>query len=514
MFTINFSKLIKTGSLAVASMLVISGCQTIGPDFVKPEVPVADSWLEAENETVDTSSATYQDWWSVFEDPVLTRLIDTAYQQNLGLQVAGLRIMEARAQLGIAGGLKYPQAQSVGGGYAYSHSSINVPPFSNLPADVRSRVDRNNSVWNASFDATWETDFWGKFSRGVEAADANLAANMFNYDALLVTLAGDVAALYTTIRTLEERIDFTLANVKLQRKALDLANKRFELGATSELDVQQARGLLYNTQAVIPVFRLSLERTRNTMSFLLGMPPSNLDTLLGDSRKIPTAPKTIAIGVPADLLRRRPDVRAAEMAAAAQSAAIGINKADLYPSFVLAGSLGLAGSNFSDMFDSGGTTGFITPFFKWNIFNYGRIKNNVRVQDARFEQAATSYQNTALAAAKEVQDGLHGFLRTQEQVVYLQKAVTASEQAVDLALVQYRQGASDYTRVLNTQTALLAQQDALTAARGQVVSSLIATYKALGGGWQLREGHTFVKPNMINSMEERTDWGELLTDPE
>jgi NodT family efflux transporter outer membrane factor (OMF) lipoprotein len=337
---------------------------------------------------------------------------------------------------------------------------------------------------------------------------------MFNYDALLVTLAGDVAALYTTIRTLEERIDFTLANEKLQQKALDLADKRFELGATSELDVQQARGLLYNTQAAIPVFRLSLERTRNTMSFLLGMPPSNLDILLGDSRKIPAAPKSIAIGVPADLLRRRPDVRAAEMAAAAQSAAIGINKADLYPSFVLAGSLGLAGANFTDMFDSGGTSGFITPFFKWNVLNYGRIKNNVRVQDARFEQAVISYQNTALAAAKEVQDGLHGFLRTQEQVDFLQKAVTASEHAVNLALVQYRQGASDYTRVLNTQTALLAQQDALTAARGQVVSSLIATYKALGGGWQLREGQTFVKPNMISTMEKRTDWGELLTEPE
>ena len=244
------------------------------------------------------------------------------------------------------------------------------------------------------------------------------------------------------------------------------------------------------------------------------MPPSNLETMLGTSRKIPTAPSSVAVGIPADLLRRRPDVRAAEMAAAARSANIGISQADLYPSFVLAGSLGLAGGSFSDLFDGGATTGFITPFFRWNILNYGRIKNNVRVQDARFEQAVTTYQNTALAAAKEVQDGLQGFLRSQEAVGYLDKAVKASARATELALVQYRQGAADYTRVLNTQTALLLQQDQLTVARGQVVSNLVATYKALGGGWQLREGNNFVSPDLINSMEIRTDWGDLLMTPE
>jgi outer membrane protein TolC len=244
------------------------------------------------------------------------------------------------------------------------------------------------------------------------------------------------------------------------------------------------------------------------------MPPSDLQHLLGAGGKIPDVPGSAAVGIPADLLRRRPDVRAAEMAAAAQSAAIGISQADLYPSFALAGSVGVAGSSFSDLFDSGATTGFFTPFFRWNIFNYGRIKNNVRVQDARFEQAVTAYQNVALAAAKEVQDGLQGFLRTQEQVAHLQKAVSATSRATDLALVQYREGATDYTRVLNTQTSLLQQQDALTSARGQVVSNLVATYKALGGGWQLREGDNFVRPDTINIMEQRTDWGELLAEPQ
>jgi NodT family efflux transporter outer membrane factor (OMF) lipoprotein len=507
------SRLNRTAALALAVIFLIAGCTTVGPDFEKPEAPVADNWLNAGDERVDTATSAYQDWWEVFDDPALSGLIDTAYKQNLSLQVAGLRVMEARAQLGIATGLKYPQSQSLDGTYTYARQSINAPPLSNLPDDILQQVDRTTGAWGTSFDATWEADVWGKFSRGVEAADANLAASMLNYDAVLVTLTGDVAVLYTNIRTLEERLAYAHNNVNLQKHALDLANKRFELGATSELDVQQAAGLLHNTQALIPALELALERTRNTLSFLLGMPPSDLQHLLGTDGKIPDAPATAAVGIPADLLRRRPDVRAAEMAAAAQSAVIGVSQADLYPHFGLAGGVGLTSSDLSGLFDSGATTGFIAPFFRWDIFNYGRIKNNVRVQDARFEQAVTAYQSVALAAAKEVQDGLQGFLRTQEQVKYLESAVQATSRATELALIQYREGATDYTRVLNTQTSLLLQQDALTSARGRVVSNLVATYKALGGGWQLRADDNFVRPETIDTMEQRTDWGELLAAP-
>ena len=507
-------RLNSTAALALAALFLMAGCKTVGPDFEKPEAPVADNWLNAEDERVDTSTSAYQDWWEVFNDRELSKLIDTAYQQNLSLQLAGLRVMEARAQLGIATGLKYPQSQSLNGHYSYARASTNAPPLSNLPDEIVQQVDRTTGTWGAGFDATWEADVWGKFRRGVEAADANLAASMLNYDAVLVTLTGDVAALYTNIRTLEERLAYARNNVSLQQHALELANSRFEEGATSELDVQQAGGLLYNTQATIPVLELSLERTRNTLSFLLGMPPSDLQHLLGTNGKIPAAPETATVGIPADLLRRRPDVKAAEMAAAARSAVIGVSQAELYPHFGLAGGIGVSGASFSDMFDSGATTGFIAPFFRWNILNYGRIKNRVRVQDARFEQAVTSYQNIALAAAREVQDGLQGFLRTQEQVKYLESAVQATSRATELALIQYREGATDYTRVLNTQTSLLLQQDALTAARGQVVSSLVATYKALGGGWQLRVDDNFVRPDTIDTMEQRTDWGELLTAPE
>jgi len=497
----------------LGSILVLSGCATVGPDFEKPEAPVAEGWLESDDARVDTSTAANRDWWNVFQDPVLSKLIETAYHQNLNLQIAGLRIMEARAQLGFATGLQYPQSQNVNAGYTRSKSSRNAPPLANLPDDIREAASQGVNFWNASFDAAWEADVWGKFRRGVEAADASLAAQTLNYDAVLVMLSGDVAAAYTTIRTYEERLAYARTNVGLQQESLDLAESRFQLGATSELDVEQAKALLHNTEALIPILELGLGRTKNILCLLLGMPPGNLEEMLGSGGSIPDAPKTVAVGIPAELILRRPDVRAAEMAAAAQSASIGISQADLYPHFGLAGSIGLAGDTLSNQFSSGSGMGYFTPFLKWDIFNYGRLRNNVRIQDARFEQLVVAYQNTALAAAREVQDGLQGFLRTQEQVDFLVKAVGASDRAAQLALVQYQQGAADYTRVLNTQTALLQQQDALTAARGQVVSSLVATYKALGGGWQIREGHDFITSATATSMAERTNWGRMLAAP-
>jgi outer membrane protein TolC len=219
-----------------------------------------------------------------------------------------------------------------------------------------------------------------------------------------------------------------------------------------------------------------------------------------------------AVGIPADLIRRRPDVRAAEMAAAAQSAAIGVSRAELYPQFVLAGSIGLAGESFSDQFESGSSNGFVAPLINWNIFNYGRIKNNVRVQDARFQQLLVIYQNVILNAAREVEDGLVGFLRAQEEVGYLELAVAASLRSVELSLLQYDAGLIDYQRVLDSQSSLLRQQDTLADGQGRIVSSFVSTYRALGGGWELRQGNTYVNAQTMETMRNRTDWGELLED--
>jgi NodT family efflux transporter outer membrane factor (OMF) lipoprotein len=491
--------------------MLLTACTTLGPDFVKPTAPVEEKWIEPETPQIKTEPGDHSAWWKVLKDPVLDKLIEMASEQNLSLQIAGLRILESRALLGIAVGLQYPQVQQLNGGYTYLKSSKNVPPLSSLPDDVNDRVDRSSDVYQFGFDAAWELDFWGKFRRSVEAADASLAASIAGYDNLLVILTGEVAAAYVVIRTLEQRLKFARGNVGIQQRSLKIAEVRFKGGATSELDVQQARSLLRNTQALIPVLEISIRQAKHGLSVLLGIPPSDLPELLEGPSVIPKAPTEVAVGIPADLLRRRPDIRLAEFQAATQGALIGVAKADLYPHFALGGSIGFSADSGSDLFDSDSVTGFFTPFaFRWDIFNYGRIKNKVRVQDARFEQQLVSYQNKVLQAAKEVEDALVGFVRSQRQAQFLVDGVNAAQRASDLALLQYKEGLIDYTPVLNTQQVLVSQQDSLATSRGDIVRYLIALYKALGGGWQIRIGKDIIPEQTAETMRNRTDWGELL----
>ncbi len=243
----------------------------------------------------------------------------------------------------------------------------------------------------------------------------------------------------------------------------------------------------------------------------MGIPPNDFSTLIKGPAPIPGAPSEIAVGIPADLLRRRPDIRLAEFQAAAQGALIGVAQADLYPHFAIGGSIGFAAGNGNGLFGGDSLVGFFTPFsFRWDIFNYGRIKNNVRVQDARFEQLLVTYQNKVLEAAREVEDGLVGFIRSQQQEKFLADAAQAADRATQLSLLQYREGLTDYTRVLNTQQLLVAQQDSLASSRGDIVRYLIAVYKSLGGGWQSRVGKDIVPEKTIEAMGKRTDWGNLL----
>ena len=290
--------------LAVTAWLLIAGCAAVGPDFEKPEIEVASEWLEAEDADVISNRVEYQDWWQVFNDPVLNELIATAYDENLNLQVAGLRILEARAKLGYSTSLRYPQSQTVQANATKSRSSENAPPFSNLPPIVGDNIDPTVNFWQTSFSVAWEADVWGKFRRGVEAADANLAASMLDYDSVLVTLTGDVALLYTQIRTLEQRLTYTQGNVQVQKRALDLAETRFEFGATSELDVAQAKSQLNGTEAIIPLLELNIRQSRNALSLLLGMGPGEVDRILGGPGTLPGAPKQAAVGIPAELIRR------------------------------------------------------------------------------------------------------------------------------------------------------------------------------------------------------------------
>lgn len=469
-------------------LVLITGC-AVGPDYVRPEIETADTWSESIDSKLSADPVEYGSWWTVFEDPVLEQLVQIASKDNLPVQISAARILEARAYLGISRGLRFPQQQQLAGTAARVRLSENAPNAA--------IADQAFSSYAVGFDVAWELDVWGRLGRGVEAADADYGRALAGYNDTLVTVTAETARAYILLRTFEARLMLARENVAIQNETLRIADVRFENGAVTELDVTQARALLHDTEALIPSLETGVRQTKHAISTLLGQPPSQLGELLGQKQSIPSVPAEIAIGVPIDLLRRRPDIRMAEFQAAAQSARIGIAKSDLYPRFSLFGSIGFATSSdggmlsndadAGDLFSSDSITYKVGPTFSWPIFNYGRLRNNIAVQDARFQQAALNYQNTVLEAAREVEDALAAYLRSQTRVGYLTDSVGDARRSVELALVQYRQGSTNYQRVLDTQRFLVRQEDQLAGTKGDVALNLIATYKALGGGWETEQ---------------------------
>ena len=492
----------------------LAGCSQ-APTYVRPAVPVNDDWIVrdarvAAQAPIDTT------WWRAFQDTTLDSLIEMAYRQNLPLRIAGLRILEARAQLGIAVGRQWPQIQAAVG------SATGVGVSEHAPNAFG--IDHNYWDYQVGFDAVWELDFWKKYGNDVKAEAATYWATIANYDQALVSLSAEVARTYAVVRTFEVLIQQARDNVSLQEEGLRIAQARFRNGATSELDVAQATTLLESTRASIPTLESGLTQSENALSTLLGQAPGTVQAVLDSGRKgIPAAPPSLAVSVPAELLRRRPDVRSAELQAMAQSSRIGVAKADLYPRFTLFGSIGTetssgggirsGNSTFSNLFGAGSLFYSFGPRIFWPIFNYGRIKNNIRVQDARLEQLLVNYQDVVLRAAQEVEDGLTGYTKSQESVVYAQNAVQGAQRSVDIAFVQYREGAVDFQRVLDAQRSLLTEQNSLARTNSSVATNLIAIYKALGGGWELRQGMPFVPDSTRIEMERRTNWGDMIQEP-
>jgi NodT family efflux transporter outer membrane factor (OMF) lipoprotein len=485
--------------------LTLNGC-LVGPKYKKPVLKVNDTW-SVNSPQISAQQPTDSAWWKSFNDPTLEKLIQLAYNQNLPLQVAGLRIMEARAVLGISVGNQYPQGQisaSVNR-VGLSTNTVNKPP-----TFTRDYWDQ----W-LGFDAAWEADFWGKYRKAVKEQKAVYASSIDDYQNALVSLCAEVARTYVAIRTSEELIEQGRQNVRIQEESLRIADARFRNGATSELDVAQARQLLESTRASIPQLEISLAQSQNALSTLLGQPTGSVQSLLQGPQAIPAAPSQVAVSIPADMLRRRPDIRSAELIAMAQSERIGIAKADLYPHFVISGALGvhsteppIAPFNF---LDPASFFYAIGPRVYWPFFDYPRIKNRVRVEDARFQQAITTYQDHVLTAAQEVDDGIVGFLKTLEATSAQQNAVTAARRSVELASLQYREGAVDYQRVLDSQRTLLQEDNKLVNLRSNAATNVISLYKALGGGWEMSVGQPFVPNATRTEMENRTNWGNLFS---
>lgn len=490
----------------------ISACTNVGPDFATPDVVLPEAWNQTGGGLHSTPEELVE-WWQAFRDPALDRLIREAYENNYTLEIAGLRVLEARAQLGIAVGAQYPQVQQARGSVTRVSGSENA---ANTAAG-----DLNFWQYDLGADIGWEIDFWGRFRRGIESADASLAASVASYDNALVLLTAQVAQTYIVIRTSEEQLRVARENVTLQQRSLDITQVRFRYGDADELDVQQAQTLLLSTQASIPQIETTLYQARNALSTLLARPPGNLEDLLQQDKPIPTLPRAVSTGVPADLLRRRPDVRAAELQAAAQSALVGVAETDLYPSFTLSGTIGVSAADDTNTTRTGDTgPGELInsdslvfqggPAFRWNLFNYGRIKNNVRVQDARLQQLLVNYQDTVLSAAQEVEDAMVAYVRGLQQDDILKRTVAAARRSVDLSTLRYKEGLSDYQRVLDAQQSLFTQQSRYVSNKGAVAGSLVNLYKSLGGGWEFRKGREYVDEEDRQMMQDRTDWGNLL----
>jgi NodT family efflux transporter outer membrane factor (OMF) lipoprotein len=493
----------------VPVLLAFAGCM-VGPDYQRPNVSVSPKWGETGDQRVSTESTTYRDWWRAFNDPALDRLIARAYRDNLSLQQAGVRVLQARAQLGIAVGEIYPQTQQAVGAVQYFRTSDRA--FAPIPA-----FSSSFTYWQSTIgaQASWELDFWGRIRRGIESADANLLSTLADYDTTLVTLTADVANAYIALRTAEERIRIARENVDIQEQTLKIVEARFKYGTVTQLDVEQARTALLNTLATLPTLETQLRQARDALSVLLGMPPSDLSDLLAGPSAIPVSPPQVIVGIPADLLRRRPDIRSAELQAVAQSAQIGVAKADLFPAFSLIGNLVLLSTDLgsfklSDMFRWGARSVQVGPSVQWNILNYGQLTNNVRAQDARFQQLLLAYQQSVLVAQQDVEDNLVAFLRAQDRADLLAKSVASSRNAVSLAVLQYREGVTDFTTVLTAQQALLNQQDSLASTLGNISTSLVGVFRALGGGWETRQGEELVPAEIKAEMRRRTNWGDLL----
>jgi NodT family efflux transporter outer membrane factor (OMF) lipoprotein len=410
-----------------------------------------------------------------------------------------LRILEARAQLGIAGSTLYPQVQQV------SAQALEVGQ------DTRAAESTSHASYGAAFDVAWELDFWGRFRRGIEAADAAYFASVAQYDDVQVLVASQAASLYATIRTFELRLRIAHENAELQRRSLEITERLFRSGNESELDLQQARSLYLGTLATIPELESAERQAQNALGILLGRPPGPLPEMSSGREQIPTSDLAVIVDLPADLMRRRPDVRTAEMQLAAQSALIGVSEAELYPAIALLGSVGLSSTSQ----DSSATTlaWSAGPALVWNVFDYGRLRNQVLVQDARFQQLFEVYQDTVLRAARELDDAAVAFATNRAQVDILEQAVQAARRSLDIATIQYQEGLVDFERVLDSQRTLFGQQDRLVTTRGSVTQSLIALYKAMGGGWQTARTRPIVDEATRHEMEERSNWRDLLETP-
>jgi multidrug efflux system outer membrane protein len=469
----------KTMMLITAICLaLLTGC-AVGPDYKRPDASTPSSWASPMADGETNSPANLAVWWKTFHDPELDSLVSRAVQSNLVLRVAEARVREARAQRGVVAAGEGPD---VGVGGSYSRNRYSQNGFPPLPSTTPLDYD----LYRSGFDASWELDVFGGTRRDVEAANAGISAAEFGRDDVLRSLLGEVARNYVEARGFQQRLAITMDNIQAQKKIVDLTLDRYHAGLTSDLDVQQAEALLAATESEVPTLETGFRNTTYHLDVLLGQPSGKLFNELAKEAPIPGIPPEVPIGLPSDLLLRRPDVRRAERELAAATARIGQAKADFFPKFSLTGNIGLTSVSASDWWSAGSRFWSAGPTVVWPIFESGRISANVHVQNARQEEALNQYQQTVLVAFEDVNSALTAYAKEQIRRQSLVHSVQANQRALELADNLYRQGLADFIRVLASQRGLYLSQDALVQSEQTVSLNLVSLYKSLGGGWESR----------------------------
>ena len=462
---------------AVVGALALGGC-TVGPDYVEPETEAPDAWHTAAVEGLEEGEATLQTWWDVFDDEKLTELVMRSAEGNLDLERALWRVEEARALRGVVSSNRKPQVGFTADANRSQPSDNGI--FSDFAPEEGFEA---GNQFTAGFGASWEIDVFGRIRRQVEAADATTQASVEAYRDVLVSLYAETALAYVNVRASQERLRIANANVEAQEDTLQLTKDRFDSGLVSALDVAQAESNLANTYSLIPVVERNINEGLNRLAVLLGEYPGALHAELDDEVPIPQEPEEVAMGLPTELLRQRPDVRRAERLLASQTAQIGVATADLYPTFSLAGFLGLEALNFGDLASGDSVTWNAGLPIHWNIFSGGRIRSRIRAEEARTNQALATYEQTVLYALEESENAMVAYVKEVQRRERLSQAVNATQRSLALVLTQYTAGLTDFQNVLDTQRTLLLREDDLAVAEGLVIGNLVRLYRALGGGW-------------------------------
>ena len=454
-------------------VLLAAGCMAVGPDYQKPETAVPEGWRELPDPALVRDGAVVREWWTLFDDPLLNDLIAAAEAGNRNLRQAVARVKESRARLGVARGERLPQVEAQG-------------------SAIRQRGSENSltgrgyteTLYRTGLDASWELDLFGRISRSVEAATADYQASEEERTDVLVSLYAEVARTYFAVRTYQARLIATRGNLESQQQVLRLTRSRFENGLATGLDVAQAEQVLAASQAEVPVLNTLLTQAIHNLSVLLGQPPAARYEQLSQIGPIPVPPEAVTVGVPADVLRQRPDIRRAERLLAAQTARIGLAKADLYPRLSLSGTFAFESIDAGDLFKGPSRVFGFGPTLRWLLFDGARVRSQVRVEDARTEQALNFYEQTVLNGLKEVESAMTEYLEQRERLAALERAVVAAQRSLHLATRLYRDGLVDFQSVLDAQRALFDSENLLAMARGNSVINLVDLYRALGGGWQ------------------------------